>query len=136
MSNLVDHARRELAAINEDPEHTQGILNVVQAFADMGCSGGQAAVAIHQISELLEFHNLSPLTDDPNEWYHHEMDSQEDFWQNKRRGEAFSHDGGRTYYLLSEGASDKHRSPMHTSRPHKNAQNFQEDLFRQEVDGG
>lgn len=126
MSNLVDHARRELAAINEDPEHTQGILNVVQAFADMRCSGGQASVAIAQITELLEFHNLSPLTDDPEEWYHHEMGSQEDFWQNRRRGEAFSHDGGRTYYLLSEGGSDKNRSPLHESYDHTKLRAVQE----------
>ena len=46
-----------------------------------------------------------PLTDDPYEWQYHGEDlwgSKEGIWQNKRNSEAFSNDGGQTYYLLSE----------------------------------
>lgn len=138
MSNLVDHARRELAAINEDPEHAAGIVKVIQAFADMGCSGGQAHVAIEQISELLEFHNLSPLTDDPDEWYFHgpEMSPPDGLWQNKRRGEAFSHDGGKTYYLISEGGTEASwldgTAKIHESRPNTEPKFIQAELALQE----
>lgn len=119
MSNLVEHAKRELKAINEDPKDVEGYLKVIQAFADMGHSGGSAMVAIPIINELLQFHNLSPLTDDPEEWYFHGEDvwgSEGGVWQNKRNGEAFSHDGGKTYYLLSDGAHNYNRQPLHVSR--------------------
>jgi hypothetical protein len=132
---LVDHARRELAAINEDPEHAAGIVKVVRAFAEMGCSGGQASVAIEQICELLEFHNLSPLTDSPEEWYFHgeDMAPPAGVWQNKRRGEAFSHDAGKTYYLISEGGDqgsyNRGEAKMHDSRPHTEPRHIQEELI-------
>ena len=120
MSNLVDHARRELAIIGEEPETIDGYLKVIQAFADMGHSGGSASVAIPTLNELLQFKNLRPLTDDPAEWFDHSGVSGEPFWQNIRNGEAFSHDGGKTYYLLSEGGNDRNRGPMHNSEKASN----------------
>lgn len=142
MSNLVEHARRELAAINEDPEHIEGLLKVIQAFADMGCSGGQSAVAIEQLGELLEFHNLSPLTDDPEEWHFHGNVSAHEtgLWQNKRRGEAFSHDAGKTYYLISEGGTESSwlngLAKMHTSRHGETPKFLQAELAFQAADNG
>ncbi len=118
MSNLVDHAKHELEKIGEDPETVVGYLNVIQAFADMGHSGGSASVAIPTIMELLQFKNLSPLTDDPEEWVQHAEDvwgEEDGVWQNRRNGEAFSNDGGTTYYLLSEGGNNHNREPLHTS---------------------
>ena len=117
-SNLVNHAKRELEIIGEEPEFVKGYLKLIQAFADMGHSGGSASVAIPVINELLQFKNLSPLTDNPDEWFFHgpEMwDGENGVWQNIRNGEAFSNDGGKTYYLLSEGANDQNRKPMHDS---------------------
>lgn len=118
MSNLVEHARRELALIGEDPETVDGYLRVVQAFADMGHSGGSASVAVPVINELLQFKNLRPLTDDPAEWFHHGPDvagRPGGIWQNTRNSEAFSNDGGKTYYLLSEGGNNQTRGPLHAS---------------------
>lgn len=118
MSNLVKHARRELELIGEEPETIEGYCAVITAFAAMGHSGGSASVAIPVINELLQFKNLSPLTDDPDEWMEISADmwdSTNSVWQNIRRSEAFSNDGGKTYYLLSEGAHDKNRHPMHKS---------------------
>jgi hypothetical protein len=116
-SNLVDHATRELMLIGEEPETILGYLRVIRAFADMGHSGGSASVAIPVIGQLLKFRELSPLTDDPDEWVRHteEMWPPDGVWQNRRNGEAFSNDGGKTYYLLSEGANSSHREPLHTS---------------------
>lgn len=105
-SNLVSHARTELELIGEEPEFIEGYLNVIQAFANMGHSGGSAAVAIPTITELLCFRNLSPLTRNPDEWHFvsgTDYGLDKDIWQSKRNPEAFSHDGGKTYYLLSEG---------------------------------
>lgn len=116
-SGLVAHAKRELELIGEDPETIEGFLKVIQAFADMGHSGGSASVCIPMLNDLLQFKNLAPLTDDPDEWMHiHEkMAGVPDCWQSTRNPEAFSNDGGLTHYLLSEGGSDSHREPLHVS---------------------
>lgn len=123
MSNLVDHAKRELATIHEDPEFSEGLVKMIEIFASMGHSGGSASVAIAMLTELLEHRNLSPLTDNPDEWEFHgpeRWDGTNGVWQNKRNGEAFSPDGGKTYYLLSEGGHASSYSAgtarMHTSR--------------------
>ena len=120
MSNLVEHARRELTHIGEEPEVIEGYLKVIQAFADMDHSGGSAAVAIPVLNRLFQFKELSPITDNPDEWHDHgpEMwDGEHHIWQNRRNGEAFSSDGGKTYYLLSEGGSAKNPKPIHNSVP-------------------
>ena len=98
MSNLVDHARRELVLIGEEPTTISGYLDVIQAFADMGHSGGSRSVAIPVINTLLQFKPLTPLTNDPDEWTR----VGDRFWQSQRDSEAFSYDNGITYYLLSE----------------------------------
>jgi len=132
MSNLVDHARRELELINEEPDFVEAYLKIVETFAGMGHSGGSAEVAIIVIHQLLQQQNLSPLTSNPEEWEFH---SNEDFglpedawnngkngvWQNRRFGEAFSNDGGKTYFLLSENASTSNPKVIHTSRNHEAA---------------
>jgi hypothetical protein len=104
MASLVEHARTELVLLGEDPMTISGYLDVVQAFADMGNSGGSAMMAIPIIEKLLCWKNLTPLTNDPDEW----MDvataagQTSGMWQSNRNPEAFSTDGGKTYYLLSE----------------------------------
>lgn len=116
MSNLVEHARRELSIVGEEPEFVEGYLKVIQAFADMGHSGGSASVAIPVINQLLQFKNLTPLTDDPDEWMHiaeAQWGEKGGVWQNRRNSEAFSKDGGKTYYLLSE--RDGNSRPVHIS---------------------
>lgn len=129
-SNLVAHAERELKTIGEEKYHSEKLVEMVKIFASMGHSGGSAAVAIAQLTALLEFQNLSPLTDDEDEWmFHGNVDygmspdawenGQGGIWQNKRNGEAFSNDGGKTYYLLSEGGNAQNPGPSHYSRLHK-----------------
>lgn len=102
MSNLTDHAQRELDRIytggDDEMQTVSGIIKLLQVFSDMGHSGGSASVVIPWINELLQFHNLTPLTDDPKEW----QGVWDHVYQSTRRGEAFSNDGGKTYYLLSE----------------------------------
>lgn len=137
-SNLVAHARRELAIVNlraqpgdeYSQEDIDGFLKVIQAFADMGHSGGSAPFAIGIISDLLQFKPLAPLTDDPDEWYFHgeeQWGEKGGVWQNRRHGEAFSHDGGKSYYLLSEiqkgaTADGRQRIMHHSMAVNKDAQ--------------
>ena len=120
-SNLVNHARRELEQIGEEPETIEGYLKVIQAFADMGHSGGSASVAIPVIHELLQFKNLGPITDNPDEWMHvgeAQWGEPGGVWHNIRNGEAFSHDGGKTYYLLSDGSNQREQKKWYTAEPH------------------
>jgi hypothetical protein len=118
MSNLVEHARRELTALNYDQETLDGFLNVIQAFADMGHSGGSASVAIPTLNELLQFKNLSPLTNDPAEWIHIAEEvwgEHGGVWQNVRNGTAFSSDGGKTYTRLDDPKDGNGNKPIYTS---------------------
>lgn len=115
-NNLLSHARKELELLKEEPETIEAYLRVIQAFRDMGHSGSSATVSIPVINALLLFKNLTPLTDDPDEWMHisaNVWDSQSDIWQSKRCPDAFSTDGGKTYYLLSEGAHSRNQRPSH-----------------------
>lgn len=119
MSNLERHARRELELIGEERSTIDWYCRVVHEYSKFGHSGGSAAVTASVLDRLLRFQNLSELTDNPNEWMHISEDvwgQPGGIWQNIRNSEAFSNDGGKTYYLLSEGASDKHREPLHESK--------------------
>ena len=121
-SNLVAHARRELAALGNGPEVDDHVIEIVKIFAAAGHSGSSAAYTVSVIEALLSYKNLTPLTNNPDEWFFHGetvWGSADGVWQNKRCGEAFSNDGGKTYYLISEGGNDKHREPLHTSVEHK-----------------
>lgn len=111
-SELVAHARRELATIGESKELTEGYLEVIRAFEKMQLDGGSVQIGIAVITGILEFQNLSPLTDNPDEW----IEIVDGTWQNKRNGEAFSSDGGRTYYLLSERSHGMKNAPIRFSR--------------------
>lgn len=99
MSNLVEHAKRELALTEEDPEFIKGIIKIVEIFSKMNHSGSSAAHAIVVINELLTFSNLTFLTNNPDEWTNHGNE----VWQSKRNSEMFSRDGGRSYYSVNEG---------------------------------
>jgi len=116
MSNLADHARRELELINEEPEVVNAHMEIIEIFGKMGHSGASAHFFIGQLERLLRFGNLSPLTSAPDEW----MLVSVDLWQNRRNSEAFSKDGGHSYYLLSEVRGSRWRwmppnYPMHLS---------------------
>ncbi|THA29226.1 hypothetical protein E6R18_25305 [Streptomyces sp. A1277] len=120
-SNLVAHARRELIILEEDRDTIRGLCKVVQAFADMGHSGGSAPHAIAYLERLLRFQPLTDLTDDPAEWLDRHAEGRLNpvpLWQSTRNSEAFSTDGGKTYYLLSEqqAAGDIVTTPLHRSK--------------------
>lgn len=100
MSNLVEHAKRELELLGGDPEFNAALIKAVEGFVSYGHSGGSASVGIGMLNQLLQFKNLAPLTDNPEEW----VNVADDLWQSNRRSEAFSQDGGKTYYLLGDGS--------------------------------
>jgi hypothetical protein len=125
-SNLVIHARRELELLGNGPEINDHVLEIVKIFSRAGHSGSSAFYTIHILEKLLSFKNLTDLTDDPEEWMFIGEDvwgAAGGVWQNRRNGEAFSNDGGKSYYLLSEGGNDQNREPLHESAKHKKENN-------------
>lgn len=117
--SLVEHAKKELYLLNNDDAFNDCIIKAVEAFASYGHSGGSAGYGIHALHDLLQFKNLSPLTDDPNEWM--EISYPDDLWpkgqwQSCRNPEAFSGDGGKTYYLISEVEDPQHPDVFHASK--------------------
>lgn len=112
MSNLVKHARYELELIGEESATIEGYLRVIQAFADMGHSGGSAMVAIPTITRLLNFQPLSEITNNPAEW----MEVGEDMWQNTRDSQAFSDDGGKTHWHLKDGSHANNRAVLYLTK--------------------
>lgn len=114
--NLYKHAKRELELLGEESAVVEGYLEMIKIFAKMGHSGASAFIFIHTLSDLMQFKNLTELTDDPDEWIHvgeEVWGKAPGIWQSSRNSEAFSNDGGKTYYLLSEGIDG---SPLHDSK--------------------
>ena len=105
MSNLVEHAKRELELCGqtaEDPAYAASIVAAVAAFASYGHSVGSVAVACAQLQVLLAYRTLSPLTSSPDEWLDQSAVSGTSLWQSRRDPAAMSRDGGRTWYFVDE----------------------------------
>lgn len=104
--SLVEHAERELEFAGVEEDVRPSLVAAVEAFASYGHSGASAAVCRMILFKLLSYEALGPLTDNPDEWMDvsHLVDGDGDrtVSQNRRRSDAFSFDGGKTYYLLDE----------------------------------
>ena len=117
MSNLVSHARRELELVGEDESTIEGYLVIMKAFADMGQSGGSAIVAIPVVYRLMQFLNLTDITNNPQDWMHISPEHWGDpdgagIWQCRRNPALFSKDGGNTYYNLQDPADADGNRPI------------------------
>lgn len=124
-SNLVRHAEQELKlagfydndAVYGPGEIASAVLELVTTLSKQGHSGGSHSITMAVFNKVANFQNLKPLTDDPAEWFNTKEWGGGDFWQNIRRSDAFSADGGKTYYLLDgPGGKDK----VYTSEPAAN----------------
>lgn len=109
MSNLVEHARRELELVDAGRDIygemlPDAVIELIEVFAKQGHSGMSAILVTDMFNKLARFEALSPLTDDPDEWHKHPTDiaGRDDLWQNKRDSSAFSNDGGKTYYSVND----------------------------------
>ena len=112
-SQLEYFAVNELQRIGVEPDVIRMMVDVIRAFSQYPHSGGSAEACIPLLTKLLSFQPLSPLTDDPGEWMAIEDEVVNDpekniqytvdvCWQSRRNPEAFSTDGGKTHYILSE----------------------------------
>lgn len=106
MSNLIEHARRELQLAGLfDPSSDYGgaigesVMMLIEKFSGHGHSGHSASRVIALFTELSRFRNLTPLTRDPGEWLEVEAGR---LWQSRRNCDAFSRDGGVSHYLTED----------------------------------
>lgn len=95
MSNLIEHAKREFAAMGykpveqceDDPDKwiQEGVLALLQVFSEQGHSGSSAPYAIQCFTKLAAFEPLGPLTGADDEW----ANVADGVYQNKRCGHVF-----------------------------------------------
>lgn len=96
MSNLIEHAKREMGVVDEPDEFQRDVLELIAAFAKQGHSGGSAPIAIGTFARLAHFKPLGPLQGTEDEWV-----DVGPFDQNKRRSSVFrEHGKNETAYDL------------------------------------
>lgn len=110
MSNLVEYAKRELqlaGAFEKDSMYEgmlgNSVLELVETFAKQGHSGMSAQITLQLFIMVANFKPLTDITDNPDDWMdvsEHSVPKGEKMYQCRRRSDAFSRDGGKTYYLL------------------------------------
>ena len=109
--NLTEHAKRELkiaGLFDKDSDYDgdlgKAVLELIKTFAKQGHSGMSAALTLEVFTKLARFQNLTPLTDNPDEWMNvtDKSASGTDLWQSTRKYSCFSEDAGITYYDIDD----------------------------------
>ena len=113
---LVDFAKTELdkaGLFSKDGDYEgmlgNAVMELIKVFASQGHSGFSAQLTRELFNLVSDYKPLSPLTDNPDEWMEvgdqmppRTPSGEGSVWQSRRNPEAFSEDGGKTYYLLSD----------------------------------
>lgn len=148
MSNLVEHGKlelelagykiREVKEIKSDEDYSDAIANSVlellELFAKQSHSGFSASATISLFLKLVKWENLTPLTDNPQEW----RDTVELGWQSEdspgryqslRNSACFS-DDLKTYYNIYNPNDeiekvDEDGSIYKVSKPHEEKEFFE-----------
>jgi hypothetical protein len=100
MSNLLEHARREMRAAGlYDADADYGgaigpaVERMVENFDAEGHSGYSASLALSIFAKVAAFEPLGPLTGADDEW----TEVSRGMWQNKRCSHVFKGEDGRAY---------------------------------------
>jgi len=107
---LVEHAEQELkliGAFDKDSDYYgmigDCVMELMRVFAAQGHSGGSAYLTLDIFDKVARYKALAPITSNPDEW----MDVAEytdgrSMWQNRRQGDLFSYDNGKTWYSVDD----------------------------------
>lgn len=108
MSNLVEHAERELRKagfFNKESDYGgmlgPAVLELVKVHSSQGHSGMSHAIVMQLFNQVANFKVLTPITSSPEEWTdvsEHGAPGSAPLWQNKRQSSCFSNDGGKTWW--------------------------------------
>lgn len=98
MSNLIEHAKKELALVggSEDEEQQEvntAILQLLEVFANQGHSGFSASYVLGVFDRLVRFLPVKPLTGEDSEW----IEYVEGKFQNKRCPSVFRDEDGTAH---------------------------------------
>lgn len=111
LETLYDHGKVELAKaglLDKDSDYEgmlgDSVLELLKVLGEQGHSGTSAAMTVDLFSKLASYKNLTPITDDPEEWMDvaDERTGHKAVWQNRRNSSLFSNDGGKTYYSIDD----------------------------------
>ena len=112
--SLIDYATKELnlaGLLDPDSDYNgmlgKAALEIVGVFASQGHSGMSAAIVADLVGKLIRYEPITPLTYGPEEWIDQSGAGGYPCWQNRRKFDVFSDDGGKTHYLLGESPVDK-----------------------------
>lgn len=75
-------------------------FELLETFSKAGHSGMSAGVTLHLFNKLVNWENLTPLTNNPDEWQKLD-DSTDSDWQSKRNSACFTNDF-KTYWNIDE----------------------------------
>ena len=109
--NLFRHSHKELklAGYFDSDKYNKvlakNILSLVLKFAHQGHSGMSTNIVKMILNKLLDFQNITDLTNDPSEWNdmsEYSNDPKDTIWQNKRNSAVFSNDRAKTWYDVNE----------------------------------
>jgi len=124
-SNLYQHAKRELefaGLLSKDSDYNgmlgEAALDLIEVFARQGHSGCSAGLTIQLFQLLASFKNLTPITNNPDEWMDvaEAYNGKEAVWQNRRCSSLFSNNGGKTYYDIDDKKREVKLSEEYTPK--------------------
>ena len=108
MSNLVEHAKRELelAGFYQDDEDRlnkmlrDNVIELIEVFSKQGHSGMSAPIVSRIFYKLANYQTLQPITGEDDEWNDIGQEMGINIYQNKRCSALFKKGkDGRAYYL-------------------------------------
>ena len=121
MSRILEHAEQELkyAGMNigeegcnpknpKDPMDgyvnacAKNAMELLEVFVKAGHSGMSAEITLNIFNKLARQENLTPLTNNPEEWMEVSFDDKNKSYQSKRNCSCFSDDGLKTYHNINE----------------------------------
>ncbi len=108
----IQHARRELELLGADDEEADLMLQMVAIWLKLTANRGIDDQMVYRdmLLDLGTGQNITPLTNNPEEW----EQVTPTLWRSTRNEEAFSRDGGSSFWLFRERMSN-HTAPTHMS---------------------
>jgi len=110
MSNLEKHAESEmrLAGLYDTDADYGGmvpdaVMELVKIHSAQGHSGMSQGLVLSIFNCVVNYKTLTPLNDNPATW----VEVSDGMWQSNRRPDAFSKDGGKTWYCLDEPKDER-----------------------------
>lgn len=109
MSNLTDHAERELklAGLHMKTADYGGalydsVMELVRVFSSQDHSGYSAHMTLALFNRVAQFRNIEPVGVTEDEWVDVSEIFKKPTWQNKRDSELFSEDNGEAWYNVNK----------------------------------